>query len=116
MVESTPGAPIGMGGSPHFGSLGSVRLYGGRFNEFLSHFREGPLPNGCLLGRQLPANRGYLIANCWWVHATFLFFEYRLQVHVRTPPPLCISYALVQATVGVGTVLIWDLILIRYQR
>ena len=31
------------------------------------------------------------------------------------PPPLCISYALVQATVGVGTVLIWDLILIRYQ-
>ena len=32
-----------------------------------------------------------------------------------TPPPPCISYALVQATVGVGTVLIWDLILIRYQ-
>ena len=31
------------------------------------------------------------------------------------PPPSCISYALVQATVGVGTVLIWDLILIRYQ-
>ena len=31
------------------------------------------------------------------------------------PPPPCISYALVQATVGVGTVLIWDLILIRYQ-
>ena len=26
-----------------------------------------------------------------------------------------ISYALVQATVGVGTVIIWDLILIRYQ-
>ena len=26
-----------------------------------------------------------------------------------------ISYALVQATVGVGTVLIWDLILFRYQ-
>ena len=26
------------------------------------------------------------------------------------PPPLCISYALVQATVGVGTVLIWYLI------
>ena len=32
-----------------------------------------------------------------------------------TLPPPCISYALVQATVGVGTVLIWDLILIRYQ-
>ena len=32
-----------------------------------------------------------------------------------TPPPPCISYALVQATVGVGTVLIWDLTLIRYQ-
>ena len=31
------------------------------------------------------------------------------------PPPPCISYALVQATVGVGTILIWDLILIRYQ-
>ena len=31
------------------------------------------------------------------------------------PPPPCISYTLVQATVGVGTVLIWDLILIRYQ-
>ena len=33
---------------------------------------------------------------------------------VCTPPPpsshLCPSYALVQATVGVGTVLIWDLI------
>ena len=26
------------------------------------------------------------------------------------PPPPCASYALVQATVGVGTVLIWDLI------
>ena len=26
------------------------------------------------------------------------------------PPPLCNSYALVQATVGVGTVLIWYLI------
>ena len=26
-----------------------------------------------------------------------------------TPPPPCISYALVQATVGVGTVLIWDI-------
>ena len=25
------------------------------------------------------------------------------------PPPPCISYALVQATVGVGTVLIWDI-------
>ena len=33
----------------------------------------------------------------------------------RTPTPPCVSYALVQATVGVGTVLIWDLILIRYQ-
>ena len=32
-----------------------------------------------------------------------------------TPPPPCLSYALVQATVGVGTVLIWYLILIRYQ-
>ena len=31
------------------------------------------------------------------------------------PPPPCLSYALVQATVGVGTVLIWYLILIRYQ-
>ena len=31
------------------------------------------------------------------------------------PPPPCISYALVQPTVGAGTVLIWDLILIRYQ-
>ena len=32
---------------------------------------------------------------------------------VYPPPPACISYALVQATVGVGTVLIWDLTLIR---
>ena len=30
-----------------------------------------------------------------------------------SPPPPCFSYALVQATVGVGTVLIWYLILIR---
>ena len=35
-------------------------------------------------------------------------------IHVYPPPP-CISYALVQATVGVGTVLIWDLILIWCQ-
>ena len=28
-------------------------------------------------------------------------------IHVP-PPPLCITYGLVQATVGVGTVLIWD--------
>ena len=33
---------------------------------------------------------------------------------IRSPPP-CISYALVQATVGVGTILIWYLILIRHQ-
>ena len=33
----------------------------------------------------------------------------------RIPPPPCISYTLVQATVGVGTTLIWDPILIRYQ-
>ena len=31
------------------------------------------------------------------------------------PPPLCNGYALVIATVGVGTVLIWYLILIRYK-
>ena len=31
------------------------------------------------------------------------------------PPPPCNSYALVIATVGVGTVLIWYLILIRYK-
>ena len=41
-----------------------------------------------------------------------LFFTRDIMV---PPPPPCISYALVQATVGVGTVLIWDLILIRYQ-
>ena len=34
---------------------------------------------------------------------------------LTTPPPPCISYALVQATVGVGTVLIWYRILVRYQ-
>ena len=38
-----------------------------------------------------------------------------LQLAVLPPPPPCISYALVQATVGVGTVLIWYLILIWYQ-
>ena len=31
------------------------------------------------------------------------------------PPPPCISYPLVQGTVGVGTLLIWGLFLIRYQ-
>ena len=31
-------------------------------------------------------------------------------VIVPPPPPPCISYALVQATAGVGTVLIWYLI------
>ena len=38
-----------------------------------------------------------------------------LEAYTQPPPPPCISYALVQATVGVGTVLIWCLILIRYQ-
>ena len=38
-----------------------------------------------------------------------------LRGHLPPPPPPCVSYALVQATVGVGTVLIWDLTLIRYQ-
>ena len=37
------------------------------------------------------------------------------QACYKYPPPPCISYTLVQATVGVGTVLIWDLILIWYQ-
>ena len=32
-----------------------------------------------------------------------------------TPPPPCISYALVQATVGVGTVIIVYVILITYE-
>ena len=32
-----------------------------------------------------------------------------------TPPPPCISYALVQATVGVGTVIIVYVILIAYE-
>ena len=41
--------------------------------------------------------------------------SFRCFGRICTPPPLCISCALVQATVGVGTVLIWDLILIRYQ-
>ena len=31
------------------------------------------------------------------------------------PPPPCISYALVQATVGVGTVIIVSVILIAYK-
>ena len=31
------------------------------------------------------------------------------------PPPTCISYALVQATVGVGTVIIVYVILITYE-
>ena len=34
---------------------------------------------------------------------------------VSTPPPPCISYALVQATVGVGTVIIVYVILITYE-
>ena len=34
---------------------------------------------------------------------------------VKVPPPPCNSYALVIATVGVGTVLIWYLILIQYK-
>ena len=33
----------------------------------------------------------------------------------HTPHPPCISFALVQATVGAGTILLWDLILLRYQ-
>ena len=42
-------------------------------------------------------------------HGGHMVAEYPL---LHTP---CLSYALVQATVGVGTVLIWYLILIRYQ-
>ena len=36
----------------------------------------------------------------------------RMRAQFPLPHGPCISYALVQATVGVGTVLIWDLILI----
>ena len=42
-------------------------------------------------------------------------FGLRNVLDCKISPPPCISYALVQATVGVGTVLIWDLILIRCQ-
>ena len=56
-------------------------------------------------------------------YTTRLFLGFRKQNSVPgiqfgttiLPPPLCISYALVQATIGVGNVLIWYLILIRYQ-
>ena len=34
---------------------------------------------------------------------------------LNSPPPPCISYALVQATVGVGTVIIVYIILIAYE-
>ena len=79
---------------------------------------------------------------CHWIHSAMWMLALLLALKVvgsgTPPPPLyklrhcesvglsvgtCrwtfhrswISYALVQATVGVGTVLIWDLILIRYQ-
>ena len=35
--------------------------------------------------------------------------------HLFPPPPLCKSHALVQATAGVGTILIWCLSLMRYK-
>ena len=41
--------------------------------------------------------------------------HHKAQRHLQYPQPLCNSYALVQATVGIGTVLIWYLILIRYK-
>ena len=43
--------------------------------------------------------------------------KFWMPANTRTlpPPPLCNSYALVIATVSVGTVLIWYLILIRYK-
>ena len=49
------------------------------------------------------------LAPCQSLRALHTFISF------GTPPPPCLSYALVQATVGVGTVLIWYLILIRYQ-
>ena len=40
----------------------------------------------------------------------FPFFNRTIILYLSgsTPPPLCVSHALVQTTVGVGTVLIWD--------
>ena len=37
-----------------------------------------------------------------------------VSLNIETTPPPCISYALVQATVGVGTLIIVYVILIRY--
>ena len=50
-----------------------------------------------------------------------IFWLLRQSKHVLTvcnicsPPPPCVSYALVQATVGVGTVIIVYVILITYK-
>ena len=49
------------------------------------------------------------------VGAPCVMGEDLMQERAKVPPPPCNSHALVQATVGVGTVLIWYLILIRYQ-
>ena len=48
-----------------------------------------------------------------WVALSSTWFA--VCVYGGTPPPPCNSYTLVIATVGVGTVLIWYLILIRYK-
>ena len=42
-------------------------------------------------------------------------FQLKNSNNFSLPPPLCNSYALVIATVGGGTVLIWYPVLIRYQ-
>ena len=51
---------------------------------------------------------GFLLQGQCWIGAGKHF-------PAQYPPPPCNSYALVIATVGVGTVLIWYLILIRYK-
>ena len=62
-----------------------------------------------------PAPEGHQGADA---NAAFAVEESRPHAHRPKPqctPPPCNSYALVIATVGVGTVLIWYLILIRYK-
>ena len=73
--------------------------------------------HGWLVAQPPPPPRPFFVnivaTKCFLVQLNEFFFKRKFfKVH---PPPPCISYALVQATVGVGTVLIWDLILIRYQ-
>ena len=104
------GGPSSLGwGTTRGGGTGRLQntigiIFGSSVGQGTSGQRTSDQPPGVCRTHSIPITYHH---DFWWCTA--------VSSPLVLPPPPCISYALVQATVGVGTVLIWDLISIRYQ-